>query len=150
MKVDADGKVTGWADTEAEGSTLKSDAKGNFSVIGLDDGTYYLKETKAPSGYNKLSSEIKVVIKATTANGQSWEDGVASEALTELNVTADGKAGTTNLNDGTAAITVANNTGSTLPETGGMGTTIFYVAGSILVIAAAVLLITKKRMNAER
>lgn len=148
--VNNDGKVTGWADTEEGGSTLTSDANGLFKVIGLDDGTYYLKETKAPTGYNLLSSEITVVITATTTNGQTWTDGQASSALTKLEVTADGTAGTGDTSTGIAGITVANNKGSTLPETGGMGTTIFYVLGSILVLGAAVLLITRKRMGAQK
>ena len=147
--VNNDGKVTGCANTEEDGSTLTSDANGLFKVIGLDDGTYYLKETKAPTGYNLLSSEIPVVITATTTNGQNWTDGVASSALTNLAVTADGTAGTGNAGTGIAGITVANNKGNTLPETGGIGTTIFYVLGSVLVIGAAVLLVTKKRMSTK-
>ncbi|MGN0988631.1 MAG: isopeptide-forming domain-containing fimbrial protein [Otoolea sp.] len=144
MIVDSNNKVTGWADTEEGGSTLTSDANGLFKVIGLDDGTYYLKETKAPSGYNLLSSEITVVITATTTNGQTWTD---DSALTKLEVTADTKAGTGDTNTGIAGITVANNKGATLPETGGMGTTLFYLVGGILVLAAIVLLITRKRMS---
>lgn len=145
--VDENSKVTGWADTEEGGSTLTSDANGLFKVIGLDDGTYYLKETKAPTGYNLLSSKITVVITATTNNGQTWTDGQANSALTNLAVTADGTAGTGDTSTGIAGITVANNKGSTLPETGGMGTTIFYVLGTILVLGAAIMLITKRRMN---
>lgn len=148
--VDDNSKVIGWADTEANGSTLTSDTNGLFKVIGLDDGTYYLKETKAPTGYNLLSSEITVVITATTTNGQTWTDGVASSALTNLAVTADGTAGTGDKSTGIAGIKVANNKGSTLPETGGMGTTIFYVIGAILVIGAGVVLITRKRMSASK
>ena len=148
--VNSDNKVTGWADTEEGGSKLTSDANGLFKVIGLDDGTYYLKETKAPTGYNLLSSEITVVITATTTNGQTWTDGQASSALTNLAVTADSTAGTGNTSTGVAGITVANNKGSTLPETGGMGTTIFYVIGAILVIGAGVVLITRKRMSASK
>lgn len=145
--VNSDNKVTGWADTEEGGSTLTSDANGLFKVIGLDDGTYYLKETKAPTGYNLLSNEITVVIAAATTNGQTWTDGVASSALTNLTVTADGTAGTGDTSTGIAGITVANNKGSTLPETGGMGTTLFYVLGGGLVLVAVVLLVTKKRMK---
>ena len=103
----------------------------------------------APTGYNLLSSEITVVITATTTNGQTWTDGQASSALTKLEVTADGTAGTGDTSTGIAGITVANNKGSTLPETGGIGTTIFYVLGSVLVLAAVVLLVTKKRMSTK-
>ena len=147
--VDDNNKVTGWADTEEGGTKLTSDANGLFKVIGLDDGTYYLKETKAPTGYNLLTSEITVVIKATTTNGQTWTNGQASSALTKLDVTANGTAGTGDTSTGIAGITVANNKGSTLPETGGIGTTIFYVLGGMLVVCAVVLMVSKKRMSAE-
>ena len=146
--VNKDNKVTGWADTEGSGSTLTSDASGLFKVIGLDDGTYYLKETKAPTGYNLLSSEVTVVITATTTNGQTWTNGQASSALTNLAVTADGTAGTGDTSTGIAGITVANNKGSTLPETGGMGTTVLYVGGGALVLLAVALLIVRRRRNA--
>lgn len=142
-------KVTGWSDTEEGGSKLTSDANGLFKVIGLDDGTYHLKETKAPAGYNLLADEITVVITATTTNGQNWTDGQASSALTNLAVTADNNPGTVDNNKGIASITVANNKGSTLPETGGIGTTIFYVLGGMLVVCAVVLMVSKKRMSAE-
>lgn len=127
---------------------LSSDNQGLFKVIGLDDGTYKLREIKAPDGYNLLSADVAVVITATTANNQNW-GGTASNALTALAVTANEEPGTAD-NDATkgiASITIANNKGSTLPETGGMGTTIFYIVGGLLVVGAAVLLITKKRMS---
>lgn len=153
-----DGKLTGWVDypTAGEDGTitwpattiLKSDDNGLFKVAGLDDGTYYLKEIKAPAGYNLLAEPVKVEIKAATSNGQNW-NGVANSALTNLEVTAGNKTGTGDVSTGIAGITIANNKGSTLPETGGMGTTIFYVLGSILAIGAVVLLVTKKRMSAN-
>lgn len=140
------GKFVGWVD-EKEATTLVSDANGNFGVAGLDDGTYYLKETKAPAGYNLLKNPIKVVVTTTTSNGQTWTDAEATSALTKIDVTADGKAGVGDLENGEAEIKVANNSGTTLPETGGMGTTMFYVIGAILVVGAAVVMITRKRMS---
>ena len=137
--VNTEGKVTGWSDTEEGGSTLTSDANGLFKVIGLDEGAYYLKETKAPDGYNLLKNEIAVVITATIDD--------ETRTLTNLAVTADNKPGTGNTSTGIAVITIANNKGSTLPETGGIGTTIFYTVGGILVLVAVVLLVTKKRMS---
>lgn len=143
--VDGNGKVTGWSDSENNGSTLKSDNNGLFRVIGLDDGTYYLKETKAPDGYNKLQSPIKIVITATTTNGQEW-NGVANTALTALTIAVDnGTANAGNVNTGTVSTQVENNKGATLPETGGIGTRIFYAVGAVLMIGAAVILITRKR-----
>lgn len=150
VKVDAEGKVSGWTANEAEASTLTTGADGLIRVIGLDQGTYYLKETKAPAGYNILTEEIEVVITAATANGQNWAAELgADKALTALDVAAAGKAGAGSAADGIAAITVGNNSGTVLPQTGGMGTTVFYVAGGLLVAAAAALLVAGRRMKRE-
>ncbi len=153
-------KFEGWIDlpedTSYEGWTkynemnhviLTSDESGLFKVIGLDDGTYQLREIKAPDGYNLMNGDVTIVITATTDNGQTWTSGKASEALTKLEVTANGKPGTGDTSTGIAGITIENNKGATLPETGGMGTTLFYIIGGILVVGAGVLLITKKRMG---
>lgn len=142
VKLDGNANVIGWTKNQSEATVLKSDVNGLFKVIGLDAGTYYLKETKAPAGYNLLKNDIVVVITATIAAGN---DGKTT--LTNLAVTADGTAGTGDVNSGIVGITVANNKGATLPETGGIGTTIFYTVGGILVLVAVVLLVTKKRMN---
>lgn len=153
-------KITSWSEATTEtvdgketityptGSTLTSDANGFFKIAGLDAGTYYLKETKAPAGYNLLTDPIKIVISATLDTTEN------NPALTKLDITVgEGEKATTTPGDlatGVVATDVENNKGATLPETGGIGTTIFYVLGGALVIGAAVLLITKKRMNAEK
>lgn len=134
--VDEDNKVTSWSATEEGGSTLTSNAEGLFSVTGLDDSTYYLKEIKAPAGYNLPASDFEVKISATTANGQNWA-GTATDALTKIDVTVDGTAGTGDVQTGTAAIVIKNTKGSALPSTGGMGTTILYAAGAAIVLVAA-------------
>lgn len=139
-------KITGWTSDEETASTLTSDDKGYFKVIGLDDGTYYLKEVQELSGYNKIN-DVEVVISADTNNGDSGNGAVTE--LGSLAVTANGTAGKTNVSVGTAEITIANNKGSQLPETGGIGTTIFYVVGVVLMLGAGVLLITKRRMSAK-
>lgn len=153
--VDADGKVIGWADNEAGGSTLKSDENGLFKVSGLDDGTYWLKETKAPDGYNLITDPIKIEIKATTVNDQDWTamEGPA-DALTALEIKVTVGSTTTSGNgdteSGIVATDIENNKGAELPETGGMGTTIFYVLGAILVLGAGGLLIARKRTDSEK
>ncbi len=141
-----DGKIpaTAWTTNTV---LTSAESTGLFSVTGLDAGTYKLREIVAPAGYNLLSQDITVVITAATANGQTW-GGTASDALTGLSVKADETNGTGDTSTGIASITIANNKGNTLPETGGIGTTVFYVLGSILVIGAVVLLVSKKRMNA--
>ena len=115
---------------------ITTDTTGKFTIEGLDADTYYLTETKAPRGYNKLVAPIKVTID---------NSGTVRYAT---KTTADGQYGTDVSADASLGIKVLNQSGTELPETGGIGTTIFYVLGSILVIGAAVLLITKKRMSA--
>ena len=136
----ADGTVT-----YPEGTKLTSDANGNFSVYGLDAGTYYLKETKAPAGYNLLTAPIKVVIAAEL---ETSEDKPELKTLT-ISV-GDGAAQNGATNDdgkltGEVAMTVINNSGATLPETGGVGTTMLYVGGGALIVIAIALLVSKKR-----
>lgn len=109
-----------------------ADSTGVFNIKGLDAGTYVLKETTVPSGYNKCA-DTTVVIKATHA-----EEASGASAITTLS------------SDSNVTNTIENKQGSTLPETGGMGTTIFYVIGAILVIGAGVVLITRKRMSASK
>lgn len=136
--VDSNGKITGWTTTETEASTLTTGENGLFKIAGLDAGTYYLKETKAPAGYNLPDEDFKVVITAE----------VTLTEIKSLDVTVGGEDGTGNTNTGIVEGTIANNSGATLPETGGIGTTIFYVVGGLLVAAAVVLLVTKRRMGA--
>lgn len=114
-------------DSNGTKEEIATDATGRFKLDGLDSGTYYLKETEAPVGYNKLNTVVPVTISSAG----------------KINVTEE-KA------DGATEIQVENKSGSELPETGGMGTTIFYVVGTILLVGAAVLLITKKRMDADK
>lgn len=142
-----DGKVSGWT-TEANATELSSDAQGLFKVTGLDDGTYYLEETVAPDGYNKLTEPITVVISANTTNGQNWTN-YDMTPLTKIDVTANGTRGTGDAETGVASITVANAKGSSLPSTGGMGTVLLYVAGiAVFVLAGATLVMALRRRNA--
>ncbi|MDB1504303.1 SpaH/EbpB family LPXTG-anchored major pilin [Bifidobacterium adolescentis] len=143
-----DGKVTGWADAELQGSVLKSDESGKFKVEGLDDGEYTLKETKAPAGYNLPADGFSVTLTATTANNQAW-DGTATKALTNLAVKVGQTDGTGDVTTGLGAITIKNTQGSSLPSTGGMGTVLLYVAGiAVFVLAGATLVMALRRRNA--
>ena len=148
-KVDANAKIQEWTHDINNATTLKSDANGLFKVIGLDDGTYYLKETKAPNGYNILKNDIKVQIEANTSNGQDGNGNVMELQALKVKVN-DGPENSGDCSNGIVNITVENNKGSILPETGGIGTTIFYIVGVVLVLGAGVLLVTKKRMNADK
>ena len=129
---DSDKKVTGWTETKTEGTTFTSPEDGRFSITGLDAGTYYLEEIKAPAGYNLLKDPIKVVITATVDSGTNV--GTATVTYGETS---------------TGEVRIENNTGTELPSTGGMGTTIFYVLGGVLMAGAFVLLVVRKRMRTE-
>ena len=110
---------------------------GNPVIKGLDDSTdYYLYETKAPAGYNLLSAPVQFKITAAYT-----EDG---STLLEGNPTV--KVGTAEPST-TLSTNVVNNSGAELPSTGGIGTTIFYVLGGLLVAGAGIVLVTKKRMG---
>ena len=106
---------------------ITTDATGKFTIKGLDADTYYLTETQAPAGYNKLAGPVTIVIGA---------NGVVN--------------GTTEAPQGVDEVKVLNQSGTELPSTGGIGTTIFYVIGAALVIGAIVVLIAKKRAGSEK
>ncbi|MBQ9512789.1 MAG: SpaH/EbpB family LPXTG-anchored major pilin [Lachnospiraceae bacterium] len=129
----------------AGASILTSDANGLFGVIGLDEGVYYLKETKAPTGYNLMKNEVKVEIIADTNNGHNG----ANNALNGTVRSIDGStpAHTPNNPVGIEGVDIANDKGVELPETGGIGTTIFYVIGAALMIGAGVVLVTRRRLS---
>lgn len=139
-----------WKEFEETTSVIMTSiAEGVFGVSGLDDGTYHLMEIKAPNGYNLLEEDVQLVIEATTANGQNW-NGVANTALTALTIKVDqGNAEGGNLGTGAVNVTVRNNQGATLPETGGMGTTLFYIIGGLLVVGAGILLVVRIRMRSH-
>lgn len=150
-KIDSDGKLVAWVDateTDTDGTTtLKSGTDGMFKVIGIDDGVYTLTETKTPTDAYNAIAPLTLTIKAITSNTQD-EDADGTE-LVSLNLSG------TSLNyDATAAdkygivkMDVANSKGSTLPSTGGIGTTIFYVLGGTLVVGSGIALVTKKRLG---
>ncbi len=154
----ADGKFVEWIAVPAAGedgivtfpagTKLVSAADGTFAIAGLDAGSYYLRETTAPAGYNLLKNDIGVTIAATLNKA---EDTPALTAMT-LSVKEDKQDAVAtesdgNLDTGVVSTSVENNSGAQLPETGGIGTTIFYVVGGVLVLAAVILLVTKKRMS---
>ena len=117
--------------------TGTGDDQNVFEWKGLDDGDYKIEETTTPSGYNTIDP-IEFTITA------EHEIDSADPKLTSL---SGGDVFTGNVTTGAVSATIVNKSGSTLPETGGIGTTVFYVIGGMLMAAAAVLLITKKRMN---
>ena len=133
------GKLTGWVDVPAEvdgtiqwpeNAVLTTDGNGKIEIDGLDADTYYLREVEAPAGYNKLATDVEVTITGKTEKKNE-------------------ETGETELVYETVIAKVNNQSGAELPSTGGIGTTIFYILGGLLVAGAVVLLVTKRRMNAE-
>lgn len=122
--------------TEIVDYTVTTGPDGKIKFTGLAAGTYTITEIKAPNGYNLLKAPITVTIGWTAPADESTN-------CTWTYKWNDGEAGSTN------SIEVVNQAGSELPSTGGMGTTLFYVIGGMLTLGAAVLLITKRRMNAR-
>ena len=127
---------------------LSNETVTKFEWKGLDDGDYMLTEVITPAGYNTIAP-IKFTVNAD--HTITWEGENRNTILTSLTGNAATGDITFTANDDKTelATNVVNNKGSELPSTGGMGTTIFYVVGSILVLGAAILLITKKRMSAR-
>lgn len=113
-----------------------------FEFTGIDDGEYKLSETATPAGYNTIK-DITFTVEAT------HETEADQPKLTNLSgVAASGQITFTADKDaGSLTTQVENKKGSILPSTGSIGTTVLYVAGSVLVVAAGILLVTKKRMK---
>ena len=102
---------------------------GKVTIQGLDSDTYYLEETKQPDGYNKLASRVEVKIETGNLKTDMTDD---------------------TWNEGDGGVHVVNLTGAELPSTGGIGTTIFYIVGGILLVGAGVLLVVRKRMSTTK
>ena len=118
-----------------------------FSFDGLADGTYVLVETTVPTGFNPFDS-VEFTISSTVA-ASGIQTLTASEPFTAANPGAT-TSGEHTLVSGEVYGEIENNSGAKLPETGGIGTTIFYIVGGILVLAALVLLVTRRRMSASK
>jgi len=152
--VDSNNKISKWVDhyegddcTEEHAagtefaSVLTTDANGEFNVIGLDAGRYDIIEITPPDGYNKLTEEISISVSITIDE--------ANDKINTMTGNTDQGTITFTPENATVTLTVDNYKGDVLPSTGGIGTTLFYVLGGLMVAGAAVLLVTKKRMGAE-
>lgn len=147
---DANGAYIYAGTTPGEGLTnqITTPDSGVIVVKGVKSGTYEIKEVTAPAGYNKLTAPVTVKAVQTGSTSTHTivyldENGnitnTETDKTTKVNVDIDNIAAT--------AVVVVNKAGTELPSTGGMGTTIFYVLGAVLVVGAGVLLVTKKRMS---
>ena len=136
----------GTAPGEGLTNRIRTPENGVIVVKGVKSGTYKITEVEAPDGYNQLTAPVTVTAVKTGKTSTNTtvyldENGdiVNKETNKEVKVEIPNIAAT--------AVVVVNKAGTQLPSTGGMGTTIFYVLGSALVLGAVVLLVTKKRMS---
>lgn len=109
-----------WVDDVDDATTVATDDNGQAWFKGLESGEYALEELEAPTGYNMLTEDVKITINHDAQTATTYQ-------IAEI----------------------ANSTGAALPETGGIGTTIFYIVGGLLMAGAVVLLITKKKLSAK-
>lgn len=126
VKVKTNGTDYIVGDTDTNNNVMTSGTT-VFNINGLKAGTYYLKEIEAPKGYNKLANAIKVEI---------TNDGKVQVEKPEGLTTVD-------------KVEVENKTGTVLPSTGGMGTTMIYLIGGVLVLGSGVVLVTKRRVKGK-
>lgn len=144
-KYDADADGEKWTPV---GEELKGDTMTHFNWKGLDSGDYKLVETTVPAGYNK-ADDIEFTIEAeydTEADDSQLKDLVVKDGNDKVISGEDGTF-TATVSDGSIAADVVNTTGVELPETGGTGTKLLYLFGTILTVGAGILLIVKKRMS---
>ncbi len=152
-------------EAETFDGTVTSDEKGLLPIRGLATGTYYLKETKAPDGYSLNTHVFKIVISANyygdeefktipegSEKGQiaKWSITIDDKSTTKFNVTHDGPTITTEIDGGkVGTVGIANTKLSSLPSTGGIGTTIFTIGGCAIMILAAGLYFASRRKSAK-
>lgn len=156
----ADAEAKNTAVAAIDGATLVEtitlgEGDGNtFSFDGIDDGTYILCETRTPTGYNTMNPML-FTVNATHDDENDNPQLLTFTTTSPFTASKDGGDITTAKDNTHTAVSgeiydeIVNQSGATLPETGGMGTTIFYIVGAVLVIGAGVLLVTRRRMSAQ-
>ena len=121
-----------WVANEDDATHKTTDETGVISFEGIENGDYQLIETHAPDGYNKLPNPVDVKISGSYEKDEVTEENVLDKPIPVVTYT-----------------TVENFTGTSLPSTGGVGTTMFIIIGSLLMIGSLLVLITNKRMSKE-
>ena len=149
VKVSLDQVITKAVSTKI---TATTDKNGNLYFDGLNAGTYTLKETIAPEGFNLDDTEYTLKI--------DWEDPEATDdqdlkdnagfSIDESATSKDANGDCMfTIGDNEISTTIINRSGTELPSTGGIGTTLFYVIGAVLAVTAGVILVSRRRMNVQ-
>lgn len=140
-----DNKIVKWVDGDA-GTVITTLEGGVFNIKGLDADTYYLKEIKAPAGYNLPTGDdayFKFVISATLGVDKAGKGEIKSLTITP----GKGQAADGDIPTGKVEMNITNTSGSTLPETGGIGTAIFTVVGLLVMAGAAGAFVWRRKQN---
>lgn len=140
-----DNKIVKWVDGDA-GTVITTPEGGVFNIKGLDADTYYLKEIKAPAGYNLPTGDdayFKFVISATLGVDKAGKGEIKSLTITP----GKGQAADGDIPTGKVEMNITNTSGSTLPETGGIGTAIFTVVGLLVMAGAAGAFVWRRKQN---
>ena len=144
-----------------ESTEFTTDAMGRMEIKGLDEGIYYLKETSPAPGYTLITTPVKFEITASYKEVPATDTCNAYQELDYYEVKVNGTAtshytienGTVKKTDAGAAgdvgTEIVNKQGHSLPSTGGIGTTLFYIIGSILALGAGILLVVRRRMSMQ-
>ncbi len=147
VKVNNEGKVIGWTENAGEANYLTTNEDGQIRVIGLDDGAYEIVEVKAPKGYNSLREAVPVTLKAGLNDNGTYtyiQDDGRTAYLSFTKGAGEGMAAV-NKADGLYSLTIANNKGIELPQTGGKGTMVIYAASGLLLVAGTVYVVKRKK-----
>ncbi|MBR6044437.1 MAG: isopeptide-forming domain-containing fimbrial protein [Ruminococcus sp.] len=153
IEVDENGKVTGFSDDE---TPIALDAAGQLNIIGLDDDVYTITELTPPTGYKLPADPVSTVtITGGIVTTQEWADFTAVEStydVEEQEIAVTGSnIGSANAEEaGTYTADISNAPLGTLPETGGIGTTLFYVLGGATAAAAGTILIVRRRAKKDQ
>lgn len=132
--------INGWVDSKENAGVIVSGEDGKFGATGLDAGDYKLYETKAPAGYNTPTEPFTITVVADhDGKAENQTEAVVNKIKFKLS---------TDENEGDL-VTIKNSKAGSLPETGGMGTTLIYGAGALMVAGAAVVYVTNKRTRKD-
>ncbi len=142
-KIGENGLITEWVTNEADATEMFTQNGGQLNIYGLDNKTYVLKETTTLDGFN-TRDDMQFTISSTIGNTEK-----AQNVNTLKLAIKDGNNAEGDTNSLKFTLQVLNYPGGLLPETGGIGTVIFYVIGGILIVSAIILILPKKKKKEE-
>lgn len=142
-------RIESWTETAGDCTELSSDAQGLFNVKGVDSGTYYLEETSVPEPYQLPTARMQLVVTATTTVDDATQVGKIATLVLDSSAANVAATPIDRIDPGIVAATITNTSSTLLPETGGIGTTIFTVVGLLVMAGAAGGLVIRNRRKEQ-